>query len=134
MEKTVPLIPMVFSGSDFISTYVPSPPANQRRSTLLVADALSNPEHLKFALKGCIAASLCYIIYNSIDWPGISTAITTCLLTALSTVGSSRQKQALRFAGAIGGGVVPGWVHKCSLCLTSIQLPGSRSFSWWSPA
>jgi multidrug resistance protein MdtO len=51
---------------------------------------------------------LCYVIYNSIDWPGISTSITTCLLTALSTVGSSHQKQVLRFAGAIGGGVVAG--------------------------
>jgi multidrug resistance protein MdtO len=108
MEKTVPLIPVVFSGSGSISEYVPSPPADERRSTLFVADALSNPEHLRFGLKGCLAASLCYIIYNSIDWPGISTAITTCLLTALSTVGASRQKQVLRFAGAIGGGVVVG--------------------------
>jgi multidrug resistance protein MdtO len=108
MEKTVPLIPVVFSGSGPISEYMPSPPADERRSTLFVADALSNPEHLKFGLKGCLAASLCYIIYNSIDWPGISTAITTCLLTALSTVGASRQKQVLRFAGAIGGGVVVG--------------------------
>ena len=108
MEKTVPLISAVLSGSGSISEYVPSPPADERRSTLFVADALSNPEHLKFGLKGCLAASLCYIIYNSVDWPGISTAITTCLLTALSTVGSSRQKQLLRFAGAIVGGVVVG--------------------------
>jgi multidrug resistance protein MdtO len=116
MEKTVALIPMVFCGSGSISAYVPSPPADEpahepaheQRSTLFVADALSNPEHLKFGLKGCLAASLCYILYNSVDWPGISTAITTCLLTALSTVGASRQKQVLRFAGAIGGGVVAG--------------------------
>ena len=108
MEKTVPLIPMVFSGSGSISAYVPSSPAGERRSTLFVADALSNPEHLKFGLRGCVAASLCYIIYTSVDWPGISTAITTCLLTALSTVGSSHQKQFLRFAGAIVGGVVVG--------------------------
>jgi multidrug resistance protein MdtO len=108
MEKTVRLIPVVFSGYGPIGEYVPSPPADERRSTLFVADALSNPEHLKFGLKGCLAASLCYIIYNSIDWQGISTAITTCLLTALTTVGASRQKQVLRFAGAIGGGVVVG--------------------------
>jgi multidrug resistance protein MdtO len=108
MEKTVPLIPMAFSGSGLISAYVSSPPADERPSRLFVADALSNPEHLKFGLKGCLAASLCYIIYTSVDWPGISTAITTCLLTALSTVGASRQKQALRFAGAIAGGVVVG--------------------------
>ncbi len=108
MERTVPLIAAVFSGSGSISERVPSPPADERPSSLFVADALSNPEHLKFGLKGCLAASLCYIIYNSVDWPGISTAITTCLLTALSTVGASRQKQVLRFAGAVGGGVVAG--------------------------
>ena len=51
----------------------------------------------------------CYIIYNSIDWPGISTAVTTCLLTALSTIGSSRQKQFLRFTGAIVGGFLSAW-------------------------
>jgi multidrug resistance protein MdtO len=60
--------------------------------------------HLKFALKGCLAASVCYVIYNSIAWPGSSTALTTCLMTALSTIGSSRQKQVLRFAGALVGG------------------------------
>jgi multidrug resistance protein MdtO len=107
LEKTVALIPVVLSGSGSISEYVPSSSTDER-STLFVADALSNPEHLKFGLKGCLAASLCYFIYNSVDWPGISTAITTCLLTALSTVGASRQKQFLRFAGAIAGGVLVG--------------------------
>ena len=74
--------------------------------TLFVRDALSNPEHIKFALKGCLAASLCYIIYNAVDWPGISTAVTTCFVTALSTVGSSHQKQFLRVAGGVVGGAL----------------------------
>src|SRR5258708_32776911 len=78
------------------------------RSKLMAPDALDNPEHLKFALKGCLAASLSYILYSSIDWPGISTAVTTCLLTALSTIGASRQKQILRFTGAIAGGFLFG--------------------------
>jgi multidrug resistance protein MdtO len=77
-------------------------------SRLFVSDALSNPEHVKFALKGCLAAAFCYIIYNSIDWPGISTAVTTCVLTALSTIGGSHQKPMLRFAGAIVGGFLLG--------------------------
>ena len=83
MEKTVPLIPMVVSGSGFKSSYVPSPP-DERRPALFVAGRSTNLDHFKFGLRGCVAASLCYIIYTSVDWPGISTAITTCLLTALS--------------------------------------------------
>ena len=72
-----------------------------------VPGALSNLEHVKFGLRGCLAASLCYVTYTSLFWPGISTAITTCLLTALSTMGASHQKQILRFGGAlIGGGVI----------------------------
>jgi multidrug resistance protein MdtO len=34
----------------------------------------------------------------------ISTSVTTCFLTALTTIGASRQKQLLRFAGAFIGG------------------------------
>jgi len=48
------------------------------------------------------------VIYNAIAWPGISTAVTTCLLTALSTIGSSRQKQLLRITGAAVGGFLVG--------------------------
>lgn len=48
------------------------------------------------------------MIYNAIAWPGISTAVTTCLLTALSTIGSSRQKQLLRITGAAVGGFLVG--------------------------
>jgi multidrug resistance protein MdtO len=75
---------------------------------ILVADAFSNPDHLKFALIGTTAAMLCYIVYVALDWPGISTAVTTCILTALSTIGSSRQKQVLRIGGAMVGGFVFG--------------------------
>src|SRR5580704_4444873 len=89
MERTVSLIPEAFSGSESISEYSPSPPGENRPATLFVADAFSNPEHVRFALKGGLAASLCYIVYSSVFWPGINTAITTCFLTALSTIGSS---------------------------------------------
>src|SRR4029077_21097239 len=81
---------------------------DQPRSSLFVPDAFVNPDHLRFALKGCLAASICYVIYNAIDWPGISTAVTTCLLTALATIGSSHQKQILRILGAMFGGFILG--------------------------
>jgi multidrug resistance protein MdtO len=108
MEKTASLIPEAFSGSASSSEYAPSPPGEKRPSKLFVSDAFSNPDHIKFALRGGLAASLCYIIYNSLAWPGISTSVTTCLLTSLSTIGGSHQKQFLRFAGAIVGGVFLG--------------------------
>src|SRR6266568_8559802 len=109
MERTVSLIAEVFVDSKSMSTYASvlsnegDPP-----ESLFVRDALTNSEHIKFALKGCLAASLCYIIYTALDWPGISTAVLTCIVTALTTIGSSRQKQVLRISGATAGGLVIG--------------------------
>jgi multidrug resistance protein MdtO len=108
MEKTVSLIPEVFVGALSLGEYEPLPSSGDPVVGLFRPDALSNSEHLKFGLRGCFAASLCYLIYSAKAWPGISTAITTCFLTALSTIGSSRQKQLLRISGAIVGGVFLG--------------------------
>jgi multidrug resistance protein MdtO len=107
MEKIVTLISQVVAGSKSMDEYL-QPSEDIPRLKFVVPDALDNPEHLKFALKGCLAASLCYIIYNAIAWPGISTAVTTCLLTGLSTIGASRQKGILRIAGAVTGGLLIG--------------------------
>jgi multidrug resistance protein MdtO len=85
----------------------PTPsPAGRRRllHALFVSDAFTSREHQQFALRGCIAATLCYLIYNGVDWPGISTSLATCIITALGTIGASRQKQTLRILGAIAGG------------------------------
>jgi multidrug resistance protein MdtO len=108
IERTVSLIHDVFTGAQ--SATVDGPPDSDDRGQAapLVPGALSNPEHVKFALRGCLAAGLCYIIYNALFWPGISTAITTCFLTALTTIGACHQKQFLRFTGAILGGLVIG--------------------------
>jgi multidrug resistance protein MdtO len=51
---------------------------------------------------------ICYVLYVGLRWPGISTSVTTCVLTALSNIGSSRQKQILRIAGVLMGGFVFG--------------------------
>ncbi len=107
MEKTVAVIPDVFAKANDFSAN-PTPQSEDSPVRLFARDALSNSDHIKFGLKGCLAASLCYIIYTSLAWPGISTAVVTCILTALITVGSSRQKQVLRVTGAIVGGVVVG--------------------------
>jgi multidrug resistance protein MdtO len=108
MENTVALIPQAFAGSRSIDEYQ-SPSEEAPRSKLFVADAFVNPEHVRFALKGCIAVSACYVIYNAIDWPGMAIPVLlTCFLTAVSTIGTSRQRQVLRFAGFVVGGLVIG--------------------------
>jgi multidrug resistance protein MdtO len=107
MEKTVSLITEAFAVSESSAANEPTQASGgDPPPTFFVRDALSNPEHLKFALKGCLAASICYILYNAVDWPGISTAVMTCFLTALSTIGSSHQKQILRITGALAGGTL----------------------------
>src|SRR3984957_4460663 len=107
MERTVALIPEVFqSGESAIGSQ--NPPGRDWWRTLLVPDAFQNPEYVRFAFAGCLAASTCYILYNALDWPGINTSVLTCVVTALSTVGSSLQAQFLRIAGFVVGGLALG--------------------------
>ena len=107
IEESVALLRAVFTGAQTlpISTLTPQ---SARQTSPLAPGALSNPEHVKFALRGCFAASLSYITYNALFWPGIATSVVTCLLTALTTIGASHQKQLLRFAGAFIGGLIIG--------------------------
>ena len=107
MENTVALIPQAFAGCRSIDEQQAS--EEMPGSKLIVADAFVNPEHLRFALRGCFAVSACYVIYNSINWPGLSIPVMmTCFLTAFSTIGASRQRQILRFAGFVVGGLLIG--------------------------
>jgi multidrug resistance protein MdtO len=108
MQNIVLLIPQAFTDSESMKAHLP-PSRDLSQSRLLAPDAFVNPEHLRFALRGCLAASFCYIIYNSIAWPNIGApAMATCLLTAVSTVGASRQRQIVRFAAFVVGGFLIG--------------------------
>jgi multidrug resistance protein MdtO len=109
MEETISLIAEVTSGSDSLPENQSPMPREQTPSPFFVPDAFSNPAYVQFGIRGGLAASFCYLIYNLVAWQGISTAVTTCLLTALTTIGASRQKQVLRFGGAIVGGILIGF-------------------------
>jgi multidrug resistance protein MdtO len=65
-------------------------------------------ENLRLAIKSTLAVICAYLIYTGFDYPGISTALTTCFFVALGTLGESVQKLTLRIAGALVGGVVAG--------------------------
>jgi multidrug resistance protein MdtO len=75
---------------------------------VLIRGALQQPQTIAFALKLSLCATLCYIIYQAVAWPGISTAVTTVLITGLSTSGAIKQKLIFRLAGGIIGGLIFG--------------------------
>ncbi len=107
MERTVALIPEVFQRDEIVDGSQNAPGQDWWRA-LLVPDAFQNPEYLRFAFAGCLAASVCYVLYNALDWPGIFPSVLTCIVTALSTIGTSLQAQFLRLAGFVVGGLVLG--------------------------
>ena len=119
------MIAEVLRGSDSRGGYQLPPVRLEPAKRFFVPDAFSNPDHVRFGIRGGLAASLCYLTYNLIAWPGISTAITTCLLTALTTVGASRQKAGSALRGCARGRSDSGFrQHRCLCCRQSIPLPG----------
>jgi multidrug resistance protein MdtO len=108
LNVAVSLMESVLVTSDAADPDLVSLDAASSKKLIFVEDAFTNPEHLKYALAGTAASMLCYVIYVGLHWPGVSTAVTTCALTALSNIGSSRQKQVLRIVGASIGGFVLG--------------------------
>lgn len=72
----------------------------------LIPGAFRQPQTIAFALKLSLCATLCYIIYQSVAWPGISTAVTTVLITGLSTSGATKQRLIFRLAGSFIGGLI----------------------------
>jgi multidrug resistance protein MdtO len=108
VESMVSLMPAIFSEENAVDPALESLEDAPDSIRIFVPDAFSNPEHLRYILGGTVAAMLCYVFYVSLDWPNLSTSVTTCVLTALTTIGSSRQKQVLRVAGFVLGGVVAG--------------------------
>lgn len=72
----------------------------------MVADAFTNPNYIRYALKTLLACMLCYIFYSGVDWEGIHTCMLTCVIVANPSIGSSYQKMALRFGGAVCGAVL----------------------------
>ena len=84
----------------------PTPTTKEPGPHLLLPDATTNPEYVQFAVKGALAALICYVLFIGFDYPGIYTSVVTCFVVSLSTIGSSNQKGLLRFGGAALGGVM----------------------------
>ena len=79
-----------------------------REVPFLIPGALWEIENVAFALKISLCATICYILYHAIDWPGISTSVVTVMIAGLSNTGAMKQKFAFRTLGVFIGGLVLG--------------------------
>lgn len=112
-----------------------------------VPGAFRNDETWHFGLKISLCATLCYLFYWAVDWPGISTSVTTVLIAGLSTTGAIKQRFLFRFAGALIGGLILGLgsaiflfpnmdsitaliVLVGAIAFTSAWIAGGRQFSY----
>jgi len=77
--------------------------AETRKEPLLAPDAFTNPDYARFALKTTLAAFACYVLYTSLDWFGIHTAMVTCYFVALGSLGETLHKLTLRIVGCLIG-------------------------------
>jgi multidrug resistance protein MdtO len=75
---------------------------------ILRPDLVRNKDTVAFALKISLCCTICYIIYHAVAWPGISTSVTTVLITGLSSSGAIKQKLIFRVIGSFIGGFVFG--------------------------
>jgi multidrug resistance protein MdtO len=96
-------IPSVKDDTDSNASALPS-----ERAPLLIPGALRKTDNVAFALKISLCATICYILYHAVDWPGISTSVTTVMVAGLVSTGAMKQKLTFRLLGAIVGGLVLG--------------------------
>jgi multidrug resistance protein MdtO len=79
-----------------------------KKVPFFVAGAFTDRTTVAFGLKLSLCATICYILYHALDYPGISTCVTTVFITGLSTTGAIKQKFVFRLVGAIIGGLIFG--------------------------
>src|ERR1700722_13316442 len=103
MERVVRLLPQAYQ-ADKLPEELKLPPVG--KGGAFAPDAFTNPEYIHFAVKGALAAFICYLIFTMFAYPGIYTSVVTCVVCSLSTIGASVQKGILRLAGAAVGGLL----------------------------
>jgi multidrug resistance protein MdtO len=79
-----------------------------RKAPFFIPGALGRSDTVAFGLKISLCATLCYIVYNAVDWPGISTSVITVIVTGLSSSGAIKQRLFFRLLGSIVGGLILG--------------------------
>ena len=113
-------------------------PASQ--APIFIPGAYKDRATVAFGLKLSLCATLCYIFYHAVGWPGIGTSVTTVLIAGLSTTGAIKQRLIFRVVGSIIGGFILGLGATVFLfpymdSITSLTiLVGATAFlsAWWA--
>lgn len=85
------------------ATVVPSPWPS---SGFWKDDVATNRSYAEFGLKVTFCAVICYLTYTALQWQDIHTAMITCYVAALGTVGETVRKLVLRITGCVAGAVL----------------------------
>ena len=105
-------------GAIHVLLSMPSDPTSTRNKELAVLPAsrvpffipgaLQRVETVAFGLKISLCATLCYILYHALDYPGISTSVITVMVGGLTSSGATNQKLVFRLIGSTIGGLIFG--------------------------
>src|SRR5271163_733059 len=79
-----------------------------KKIPILIPGAIRNRSNVAFSLKLSFCATICYIVFHAVDWPGLSTSVITVMVAGLTTTGAMKQRFTLRFLGAVIGGLIFG--------------------------
>ncbi len=92
----------------------------------MAADAFTNPDYMRYAVKTLLACLICYTFYSGVDWEGIGTCMLTCVIVANPNVGCRTRRRRWVLAGPFARDwrcysrywSCPGWtiLSNCCLC------------------
>ncbi|GAN65358.1 FUSC family protein [Acetobacter orientalis] len=108
-----------FSNPDFEADITTIESAQKEKTGFFFPDAFTNPEHVRFAVKGTASVMLSYTLFKMLAWQGIHTCVITCFIVALPTMGEMISKLTLRISGALIGGALG--IGSIILCMPHLQ-------------
>jgi multidrug resistance protein MdtO len=112
LEHTLASLPGAMRRGEGGQSPQPAPPAilaldsPSRASFFTPAFSALNTSAILFSLQAGLAATMAYVLYEGMAWPGLATSVWTALLVSQSTLGASVQKALLRLVGASLGGLL----------------------------
>ena len=112
-----------------------------KKVPFFIPGALQEKSTLAFGLKISFCATLCYILYHAVDWPGISTSVITVMVSGLSSSGATKQRLLFRLLGSTIGGLILGigataWLfpHMDSITSLIVLISFIAFISAWTAA